>query len=281
MLTNKGKAMNSISDRRSFDNTNEKSPPSKSVVPLETDVLCGRGNAHSNREGNKAFSEICRDNLRQYIAAPTRTEKIRVVSSVLEQVLATGARFVKMDRSTKSWYQASKKEAHDKTGHAMRDMIRISTIENREKDSATVTAISSGTKQSKFSMAIKNQAEHRRPFTVKSISFDKFDKDFSCGDKIGGSSSTPIFGSLIYSRVLKTMLDEEKEISHNISTDEDSICSCPSLRDNDKVPCLPPLNHTGFDQIIGIADANQRHQTGQALDLPYPLLADTFFEDST
>jgi hypothetical protein len=49
-----------------------------------------------------------------------------IVAPVLNEVLETGCRFLKKDRKTGRWYQMNREQAHDKTGHALRDMIRYS-----------------------------------------------------------------------------------------------------------------------------------------------------------
>jgi len=85
------------------------------------------------------FSEIVQANLRTYLDAPTRVDKTMVVAYVLDQVLETGARFVKKNKTTNQWDNMTREEAHHKTGHAIRDMIRQMEKGNGKNTSVTNT----------------------------------------------------------------------------------------------------------------------------------------------
>ena len=93
--------------------------------PGANDILCGRGNVSSNHEGNKNFGRIIRANLRTYQEAPNRSEKIRVVDVILQEIRLSGALFAKIDSETKRWHELDPVQAHQKIGHAIRDTIRL------------------------------------------------------------------------------------------------------------------------------------------------------------
>jgi hypothetical protein len=96
----------------------------KGFQPADTDILCGRGKAFANHPGNKNFSDTVRENLYRYVEAPKRLDKSAVVASVVSEILNSGARFVKQEKISRRWYQMNKDQAHEKTGHAIRDLIK-------------------------------------------------------------------------------------------------------------------------------------------------------------
>merc|ERR1712023_98099 len=94
-------------------------------TPESTDILCGRGNVFSNHQGNRFFETLVRDNLRKYAESKSRPQKIKVVDDILRTIRISGARFAKIDASTKRWYELNDVQAHQKIGHAIRDTIRL------------------------------------------------------------------------------------------------------------------------------------------------------------
>jgi len=93
--------------------------------PGAEDILCGRGNVFSNHTGNRHFGRIVRANLQEYGDASSRSEKIRVVDDILQEIQTSGARFAKLDSETQRWYQLNEAQAHQKIGHAIRDTNRM------------------------------------------------------------------------------------------------------------------------------------------------------------
>jgi hypothetical protein len=110
-------------------------------LPTETDILCGRGKAFVNHNGNKYFSDIVRNNLHRYADAPRRLDKSKVVASVVAEILDSGARFVKQEKNSGRWYQMNEDQAHEKTGHAIRDLIKsMSTAGDDSKSSSSCSS---------------------------------------------------------------------------------------------------------------------------------------------
>jgi hypothetical protein len=99
----------------------------KDYKPSVTDILCGRGGSCLEHPGNKIFSEVVRANVQKYIEAPKRFDKGIVVSSVVDSIKKSGVRFIKQDKHSKLYCELSHDQAHEKTGHAIRDLLKNDT----------------------------------------------------------------------------------------------------------------------------------------------------------
>lgn len=88
----------------------------------DLDVRCGRGKGHLNHPGNVLFQKLVKENLLPYATASSKTNKSLVVALVVDHLFQRGSRFVKKNKAGK-WYDIGAQLAHDKTGHAIRDMI--------------------------------------------------------------------------------------------------------------------------------------------------------------
>ena len=78
---------------------------SSCVIPTEKDVLCGRGKAFFNHEGNKKFREIVGNTIGIYLRAKRKSEKSKIVIAIADEVMKTGARFLKRKGKGKDWYE--------------------------------------------------------------------------------------------------------------------------------------------------------------------------------
>ena len=131
-------------------------------IPEDKDILCGRGKAYAHHPGNKNFSNIVRQNLHRYIQAPKRMDKSVVVASVVAEIASYESRFVKKHRPTGRWYQMNHDQIHEKTGHAIRDLIKSSGVETASKTTtksskSSAATKSKATKQSKASQAAEKK----------------------------------------------------------------------------------------------------------------------------
>jgi len=149
-----------ISKRNLNKSKNSKMSSSLIILPLNfkpgaKDILCGRGNVFSNHEGNRYFGKVIRSNIREYKAASNRTEKIIVVDEILEEIQMSGARFAKIDRETKRWYELNDVQAHQKIGHAIRDTIRL--VQSRKRILTPNTTRSKIAKRQRQTNALKPQ----------------------------------------------------------------------------------------------------------------------------
>jgi hypothetical protein len=97
---------------------------SKDYTPTDEDILCGRGKACGKHPGNKKVSAAIKANLQIYGEAPKRVEKSNVVASIVRSLQENGARFIKQDKRTKQYHELSDGQAHEKTGHAIRDLLK-------------------------------------------------------------------------------------------------------------------------------------------------------------
>lgn len=92
--------------------------------PSNDDILCGRGKVFSKHPGNQTFTASVRASLQAYVDASKRIDKSVVVSAVANRLREAGNRFVKYDKSRKQWYELSVDSAHEKVGHAIRDLLK-------------------------------------------------------------------------------------------------------------------------------------------------------------
>jgi hypothetical protein len=102
--------------------------------PGPYDIVCGRNSGAYNYIGNRRFRVTIEMNLQRYIDSPTREDKTNVIKSIVwmlhEQV---GARFLKKEtckkssgsrrRGTPRYTIMTDKQAREKVGHALRDLV--------------------------------------------------------------------------------------------------------------------------------------------------------------
>mmetsp|Transcript_20690 Transcript_20690/g.51357 ORF Transcript_20690/g.51357 Transcript_20690/m.51357 type:complete len:419 (+) Transcript_20690:72-1328(+) len=131
-LFNPNTSMNNV-----MSNMNADSMPSNVVSePGPYDIVCGRNSGAYNYIGNRRFRVTIEMNLQRYIDSPTREDKTNVIKSIVwmlhEQV---GARFLKKEtckktscgggrkRGTPRYTIMTDKQAREKVGHALRDLV--------------------------------------------------------------------------------------------------------------------------------------------------------------
>jgi len=136
----------------SFNNSNVVSEPGP------YDIVCGRNSGAYNYIGNRRFRVTIEMNLQRYIDSPTREDKTNVIKSIVwmlhEQV---GARFLKKETSKKSsgsrrrgtprYTIMTDKQAREKVGHALRDLVITARKEQQGKKQAPEQASKDATKQ--------------------------------------------------------------------------------------------------------------------------------------
>ena len=87
------------------------------------DICCGRGKGWINHPGNVKFQDIIQANHQIYTNNQTKNGKSRVVAKIVTEIQASGSRFVKKHKASGKWYVIGRTQAHEKTGHAIRDYI--------------------------------------------------------------------------------------------------------------------------------------------------------------
>merc|ERR1719343_477272 len=134
---------NNMNHMDGFNNCNVVSEPGP------YDIVCGRNSGAYNYIGNRRFRVTIEMNLQRYIDSPTREDKTNVIKSIVwmlhEQV---GARFLKKETSKKSSGSGSRrrgtprytimtdKQAREKVGHALRDLVITARKEQQGKKEA-------------------------------------------------------------------------------------------------------------------------------------------------
>ena len=92
--------------------------------PLILDIYCGRGKGSFCHPGNLVFQEVIRKNLDRYEQAGSKKVRGKIVSAIVSSLhLEHSLRFIKKDPVVGKWYVLSINEAHEKTGHAIRDQL--------------------------------------------------------------------------------------------------------------------------------------------------------------
>jgi hypothetical protein len=137
----------------SFSNILKQGQLPEDYKPSVTDILCGRGRACLEHSGNKIFSEVVRANAQKYIEAPKRVDKGIVVSSVVDSIKASGIRFIKQDKHSKLYYELSHDQAHEKTGHAIRDLLKTDTPPAGRKIAKTILTVDTESSRKRRSKA--------------------------------------------------------------------------------------------------------------------------------
>ena len=99
------------------------------------DVLCGRDKAAFNNVGNRRFRVTVSLSLERYLQATTRKEKSVVIKSVVTMLHADGGKFLQQvsgsnnsnsnDSDEPLYMELNEKQAHEKAGHALRDMALL------------------------------------------------------------------------------------------------------------------------------------------------------------
>lgn len=93
-------------------------PPDYQVKP--EDIVCGRGKSHCNRPGNRRLRELVEAQLPTYQQAKNKLDKTMVLHAIVEQVMESGARFVKQKDG--AYQELSADQAREKVGHLMRSL---------------------------------------------------------------------------------------------------------------------------------------------------------------
>jgi hypothetical protein len=112
----------------------------------DVDICCGRGKRYSNHLGNGTFQKSVKANMEAYAKASSKREKSNFVSEIVGTLLSSGARFVKQDRESGTWYDIGEAQARDKTGHAIRDHI-MNRSKRRAQSGIAITVKAKTTKK--------------------------------------------------------------------------------------------------------------------------------------
>lgn len=92
------------------------------VVPVEMDVLCGRGKTAFRHAGNHALRVKIVANLERYIESG-RKQKTVLIHEIILSIMKEGGRFLIQDKAPKNrrWYDGGLEAAKNRVGAAFRD----------------------------------------------------------------------------------------------------------------------------------------------------------------
>lgn len=105
---------------------NGMAPLGEYFLPSDNDVICGRGKKCYFHSGNVRFRQIVLDRLDQYKATQNKQEKSMILSLIIAEVrksCVTVGGFVKIDPTTRLWYEVGNFLAREKTSQAFRDVL--------------------------------------------------------------------------------------------------------------------------------------------------------------
>lgn len=109
------------------------------------DVLCGRGGATNNHEGNRRFRSIVVEHQTEYLRA-RKMEKVVIARQIVEAVHNNGGRFLKRSKAADTWVEVPTKQAIAKTSQALREgldvrnkTVRSTKALRRDSDSGAST----------------------------------------------------------------------------------------------------------------------------------------------
>lgn len=95
-------------------------------VPMENDVLCGRGGSINSHKGNEQFRLLVEKRKRVYLTARFKREKRLIASSIVSEIrgMDPPGRFLarKGNKDSGVWYVISEEKARDKTSQALREV---------------------------------------------------------------------------------------------------------------------------------------------------------------
>ena len=103
------------------------------IVPTSNDILCGKGLICSQHEGNKQFHAIINSKVVQYINGQKRDKTFIVKQIIKEITVKNNGRFLRKSLiDPNEWYDAGKRAAREKIGHAFRNAVALYLDENKD-----------------------------------------------------------------------------------------------------------------------------------------------------
>lgn len=88
------------------------------------DVLCGRGGATNNHEGNRRFRAVVAEHQRDYLVA-RKKDKAAIARQIVKIIQNRGGRFLQKNGTTGLWEPITDKKATEKTSQALREGLDV------------------------------------------------------------------------------------------------------------------------------------------------------------
>lgn len=90
-------------------------------APSDSDVVCARGKAYWDHEGNRRYRLLIAQATQKYSTSNNKLEKTRIVSEIVEAVRKSKGKFVKKVKARGPWVQVDDVFAREKVGQSLRD----------------------------------------------------------------------------------------------------------------------------------------------------------------
>jgi hypothetical protein len=233
----------------------------ENYTPSEMDILCGRGRAFASHHGNKIFAYAIRAKLQRYVEAPKRIDKSVIASSLVSSLRENGAHFVKQDKKSKRYYELSDDQAHEKIGHAFRDVLKGLDSSNPKKTDC-------GRPLPKFLVSL-----NEKPGTVASLSQKEPVVPRGLHEAKNDSAVPLQHDSVIPFTVLEVS-SSECWFSRDEPLDFPDISpSLFCLDGNEEITAFETP-----DLLPTLADLLDEFEQEQDVDRPFPLSSETTFE---
>jgi hypothetical protein len=79
------------------------------IFPRSKDILFGRGSDCWNHNGNKKFRITIANNQEIYHSMSRRADKVKLVAKIVDDIQASGARFLKRIKDCNDWKEVDRK----------------------------------------------------------------------------------------------------------------------------------------------------------------------------
>mmetsp|Transcript_17279 Transcript_17279/g.24964 ORF Transcript_17279/g.24964 Transcript_17279/m.24964 type:complete len:336 (+) Transcript_17279:148-1155(+) len=167
--------------------------------PSPVDVLCGKQGPAFTHPGNKRFRQIILENLPNYISAPNKTAKSKVVKAVYAEFMQLGTRFLKADSKSGRWYAIEPHEAREKVSHSFRDRVRERTRAAKKRKENANAANSVGLKT--LDLMTKQAGAHQMLLNQRHLSSNMYLSNAFASDNltsnIRNSSAADMYNGVI------------------------------------------------------------------------------------
>lgn len=122
------------------------------VIPVDTDVLCGRGLTPFRHPGNQWLRERIALNSEKYMGSCSRKAKTVLIHEVILSVMKEGGRFLQLDKTTGKYFDGGVDAAKNRVGAAFRDASVPGKVKCIKKLKASI--------QRKTSLSQPENSEH-------------------------------------------------------------------------------------------------------------------------
>jgi hypothetical protein len=93
---------------------NEADPQTSDEEPRKYDILFGRGSDCWNHHGNKQFRILVANYQEKYHSIQCRSEKVKLVAEIVEEIRLSGTRFLKRYGESSTWEEVDRKTTIEK-----------------------------------------------------------------------------------------------------------------------------------------------------------------------